>query len=111
VGVQRRDNPQVPAVYGDKSVFSCAIEKLVPQKGQPRQHFAKVKPGATVIDVGMNRIDLSPADGEACNAPFSEADGDFDGAGLNDTAFRDHDQRCPCPCGVHRVHPQDFRLD
>ena len=25
--------------YGDKSVFQCAIEKLVPQKGQPRQHF------------------------------------------------------------------------
>ncbi len=25
--------------YGDKSVFSCALEKLVPQKGQPRQHF------------------------------------------------------------------------
>jgi ParB family transcriptional regulator, chromosome partitioning protein len=29
--------------YGDKSVFSCAIEKLAPQKGQPRQHFAKDK--------------------------------------------------------------------
>lgn len=29
--------------YGDKSVFSCALEKLVPQKGQPRQHFAKDK--------------------------------------------------------------------
>ena len=28
-----------PAHYGDKSVFTCAIEKLVPQKGQPRQHF------------------------------------------------------------------------
>ena len=27
----------------DKNVFSCAIEKLVPQKGQPRQHFAKDK--------------------------------------------------------------------
>jgi ParB family chromosome partitioning protein len=26
--------------YGDKSVFSCAIERIVPQKGQPRQHFA-----------------------------------------------------------------------
>ena len=25
--------------YGDKSVFSCAIEKIRPQKGQPRQHF------------------------------------------------------------------------
>ncbi|MBX3261668.1 MAG: ParB/RepB/Spo0J family partition protein [Labilithrix sp.] len=29
--------------YGDKSVFSCPIEKLAPQKGQPRQHFAKDK--------------------------------------------------------------------
>jgi len=25
--------------YGDKNVFLCALEKLVPQKGQPRQHF------------------------------------------------------------------------
>jgi ParB family chromosome partitioning protein len=25
--------------YGDKSVFSCPIEKIAPQKGQPRQHF------------------------------------------------------------------------
>ena len=31
------------SAYGDKSVFSCAIEKLIPQKGQPRQHFAKDK--------------------------------------------------------------------
>jgi len=31
------------SAYGDKSVFSCAIEKLSPQKGQPRQHFAKDK--------------------------------------------------------------------
>lgn len=31
------------AAYGDKSVFSCAIEKLAPQKGQPRQYFAKDK--------------------------------------------------------------------
>src|SRR5688572_12354369 len=29
--------------YGDKCVFACAVEKLVPQKGQPRQHFAKDK--------------------------------------------------------------------
>jgi ParB family chromosome partitioning protein len=35
--------PQAPPAYGDKSVFSCAIEKLVAQKGQPRQHFAKEK--------------------------------------------------------------------
>jgi ParB family chromosome partitioning protein len=32
---------QAPAQYGDKSVFSCALEKLMPQKGQPRQYFAK----------------------------------------------------------------------
>lgn len=34
---------QTPAQYGDKSVFSCALEKLAPQKGQPRQFFAKDK--------------------------------------------------------------------
>ncbi len=32
----RRPKP----AYGDKSVFLCAIERIVPQKGQPRQHFA-----------------------------------------------------------------------
>lgn len=32
---------EAPSNYGDRSVFSCPIEKLVPQKGQPRQHFAK----------------------------------------------------------------------
>jgi ParB family chromosome partitioning protein len=35
--------PQAPtksiASYGDKSVFSCPIEKLIAQKGQPRQYF------------------------------------------------------------------------
>ncbi len=33
--------PAAPSaqVYGDKSVFSCPLEKIVPQKGQPRQHF------------------------------------------------------------------------
>ena len=25
--------------YGDKSVFACPLEKIVPQKGQPRQRF------------------------------------------------------------------------
>ena len=25
--------------YGDRSVFVCALDKIVPQKGQPRQHF------------------------------------------------------------------------
>jgi ParB family transcriptional regulator, chromosome partitioning protein len=34
---------KAPPQYGDKSVFSCAIEKLVPQKGQPRQYFQKDK--------------------------------------------------------------------
>jgi ParB family chromosome partitioning protein len=34
---------QAPAQYGDKSVFSCPLEKLMPQKGQPRQFFAKDK--------------------------------------------------------------------
>lgn len=29
--------------YGDKSVFSCPLDKLSPQKGQPRQFFAKDK--------------------------------------------------------------------
>jgi ParB family chromosome partitioning protein len=37
--------PQAPQksvqAYGDKSVFLCPIEKLVAQKGQPRQHFDK----------------------------------------------------------------------
>ncbi len=32
-----------PPGYGDKSVFSCALERLTPQKGQPRQYFAKDK--------------------------------------------------------------------
>jgi ParB family transcriptional regulator, chromosome partitioning protein len=31
--------PSAAAMYGDKSVFLCALEKIVPQKGQPRQHF------------------------------------------------------------------------
>ncbi|MDP9148787.1 MAG: ParB/RepB/Spo0J family partition protein [Myxococcota bacterium] len=30
--------PPSPA-YGDRSVFTCPLEKIVPQKGQPRQHF------------------------------------------------------------------------
>ena len=34
---------QAQSQYGDKSVFSCPLEKLTPQKGQPRQHFAKDK--------------------------------------------------------------------
>lgn len=33
--------PAAPAApgYGDKSVFVCPLEKIVPQSGQPRQHF------------------------------------------------------------------------
>ncbi|MDB4942074.1 MAG: Chromosome (plasmid) partitioning protein ParB [Labilithrix sp.] len=34
---------KTPAAYGDKSVFQCALDKLVPMKGQPRQFFAKDK--------------------------------------------------------------------
>lgn len=30
--------PPSPA-YGDRNVFTCPLEKIVPQKGQPRQHF------------------------------------------------------------------------
>ncbi len=30
---------KVTSTYGDKSVFSCAIDKIVAQKGQPRRHF------------------------------------------------------------------------
>ncbi len=31
--------PAASSMYGDKSVFVCALDKIVPQKGQPRQHF------------------------------------------------------------------------
>jgi len=31
--------PVPSATYGDKSVFVCPLDKIVPQKGQPRQHF------------------------------------------------------------------------
>jgi ParB family chromosome partitioning protein len=35
--------PAAPAqrspAYGDGNVFTCPLEKIVPQKGQPRQHF------------------------------------------------------------------------
>src|SRR6185295_17421909 len=29
--------------YGDGNVFSCPIDKIVPQRGQPRQHFDSEK--------------------------------------------------------------------
>ncbi len=31
--------PAMTPNYGDKSVFTCPVEKIVPQKGQPRQRF------------------------------------------------------------------------
>jgi ParB family chromosome partitioning protein len=31
--------PSAAASYGDKNVFLCALEKIVPNKAQPRQHF------------------------------------------------------------------------
>jgi ParB family chromosome partitioning protein len=33
--------PAAPSAtyHGDKNVFTCPLEKIVPQKGQPRQHF------------------------------------------------------------------------
>jgi ParB family chromosome partitioning protein len=37
-------SPSRPAVdYGQGNVFSCALERIVPQKGQPRQHFETEK--------------------------------------------------------------------
>ena len=30
---------KAPAGFADKSVFSCPLERIVPAKGQPRQHF------------------------------------------------------------------------
>jgi ParB family chromosome partitioning protein len=37
--------PAVPAAagFGDKSVFLCPLERIVPQTGQPRQHFDSAK--------------------------------------------------------------------
>lgn len=29
--------------YGNDSIFSCPLEKIVPQKGQPRQHFDEAR--------------------------------------------------------------------
>ncbi len=28
-----------PPSYGERNVFVCPLDKIVPQKGQPRQHF------------------------------------------------------------------------
>ncbi|MGZ3422658.1 MAG: hypothetical protein ACXVEE_32655 [Polyangiales bacterium] len=30
---------RAPPGFGEKSVFVCPIERIVPMKGQPRQHF------------------------------------------------------------------------
>ena len=35
---QGPDRPAAPS-YGEGNVFSCALEHIVPQRGQPRQHF------------------------------------------------------------------------
>lgn len=36
--------PARPAeAYGEGNVFSCALERIVPQRGQPRQHFDTAK--------------------------------------------------------------------
>jgi ParB family chromosome partitioning protein len=38
---QAPDRP--PVDYGQGNVFSCALERIVPQRGQPRQHFENEK--------------------------------------------------------------------
>ncbi len=38
---KRRDN--AAESYGDDNVFRCSLDKIVPQKGQPRQHFDRAK--------------------------------------------------------------------
>jgi ParB family chromosome partitioning protein len=36
--------PERPAsAYGEGNVFSCALERIVPQRGQPRQHFDQAR--------------------------------------------------------------------
>ncbi|MCL2448123.1 MAG: ParB/RepB/Spo0J family partition protein [Polyangiaceae bacterium] len=35
--------PAPAPTYGDRNVFSCPLEKIVPQGGQPRQHFDTAK--------------------------------------------------------------------
>jgi ParB family chromosome partitioning protein len=38
--VRAPETPDRPAAsYGEGNVFSCALERIVPQRGQPRQHF------------------------------------------------------------------------
>lgn len=38
---RQEDSP--PAPHYPEGVFSCALEKIVPQRGQPRQHFDETK--------------------------------------------------------------------
>jgi ParB family chromosome partitioning protein len=42
--------PSSAGAYGDKSVFSCALDKIVPQKGQPRQHLVHIDELAKSIE-------------------------------------------------------------
>lgn len=39
---QPKSSKATTANAGDKNMFVCPIEKIVPQKGQPRQHFPKL---------------------------------------------------------------------
>jgi ParB family chromosome partitioning protein len=32
-------SPAAPTGYGDRNVFTCPLDRIVPQSGQPRQHF------------------------------------------------------------------------
>lgn len=48
--------PPSATSYGEKSVFRCAIEKIVPQPSQPRQHFdaeALEELSASIRDEGL----------------------------------------------------------
>jgi ParB family chromosome partitioning protein len=36
---QRSGAERPPPSYGDNNVFSCPLDKIVPNRGQPRQHF------------------------------------------------------------------------
>jgi ParB family chromosome partitioning protein len=48
--------PQTSPPAGERSVFTCAIEKLAPQKGQPRQHFAKDKLDELAASIGEHGL-------------------------------------------------------
>ena len=57
--------PGAPAApsYGEGNVFSCPIDKIVPQRGQPRQHFDSAKldvPGSSKT-VKLSFTAASPA--------------------------------------------------